>query len=191
MRILDEQEERIAKALIRNPRVSDNRLGEANDIPVRTVGRKRARLERDGLLHYFAEIDMTGTGTGRYPCRHLYIVRFKMGVTVRDVENEVGAEPKLVTVFTEAVYESYIAEIDGHVALTMVVEGASDTDVVQCFQERIIPSLHKNHGKDSIQDVSTIRLLSRVRLLRNYLPDINMSQGRISPDWSMDSIFVA
>ncbi len=190
MRLLDEQEEKIAKALIRNPRVSDNRLGEENDIPVRTVGRKRARMEGEGLLRYFTELDMSETGTGRFPCRHLYIVRFKMGVTVSDVAEGVGAEPKVVTVFTESVCESYIAEIDGYVALTMVVEGTSDADIVQRFQDRIIPSLHSNHGEDCIEDVSTIRLLSRVRLLRNYLPATNMEKGRIRPDWSVDSIFV-
>ena len=43
-RDLDEQEQRIVAALVRNPRISDNRLGEENDIPVRTVSRKRSRL---------------------------------------------------------------------------------------------------------------------------------------------------
>ena len=61
---LDEQELKIAKALIRNPRLSDNRLGEHNGIPVRTVSRKRDRMERAGLLRYYSEVDMSAEGTG-------------------------------------------------------------------------------------------------------------------------------
>jgi DNA-binding Lrp family transcriptional regulator len=191
MHELDNQELRIAKALIRNPRLSDNRLGEENDIPVRTVSRKRARLEENGLLQYFAEVDMSERGTGHFQCRHLYIIKFRIGVTVKQIQTEVRHEPNIVTVFTRSIYESYIAELDGRVALVMVVEGASDTDVVERFQEEIVPSLKKNHGDDSIEEVSTIRLLSRVRLLRNYLPEVNMKHGRMRPDWSADAIFVA
>jgi len=191
MKKLDERELQIARALIRNPRLSDNRLGEIYDIPVRTVSRKRARMERDGLLRYFAEVDMSAEGTGHSPCCHLYIIRFKVGVTVRQIEEEIRDEPNVVTVFTELIRESYIAEIDGRVALVMVVEGTSDADVVQSFQDKIVPSLQKNHGKDSIEDISTIRLLGRVRILRNYLPAVNMENGMMKPDWSTDSIFVA
>jgi DNA-binding Lrp family transcriptional regulator len=191
MRVLDEVEVKIAKALVRNPRLSDNRLGEIYDIPVRSVGRKRAKMEEEGLLRYFAEVDMSSRGTGRFACRHLYILRFKTGVTVRQIEEEVQNEPNVVTVFTESIYESYLAEIDGRVALVMVVEGTSEADVVERFQAQIVPSLQKNHGADSIEDVQTIRLLSRIRLLRNYLPSLNMKGGRMAEDWDTDSIFVA
>ncbi len=191
MRKLDSRETEIAKALIRNPRLSDNRLGELYDIPVRTVSRKRVRMERDGLLRYFAEVDMSAEGTGHCPCSHLYIIRFKVGVTVSQIQDEIHDEPTVVTVFTQLIRESYVAEIDGRVALVMVVEGTSDADVVQSFQDKIVPSLQKNHGKDSIEDISTIRLLGRVRILRNYLPAVNMENGMMKPDWSTDSIFVA
>ncbi|MFT4570182.1 MAG: DNA-binding Lrp family transcriptional regulator [Hyphomicrobiaceae bacterium] len=191
MRKLDETEVKIAKALIRNPRLSDNRLGELHGIPARTVGRKRGRMEETGVLRYFAEVDMSASGTGQFPCRHLYILRFQTGVTVRQIQDEVRDEPNVSTVFTESIYESYIAEIDGRVALVMVVEGVSDGDVLERFQEKIVPSLHKNHGKDSIESIQTIRLLSRIRLLRNYLPSVNMKEGMMKADWETDSIFVA
>lgn len=191
MRKLDTQELKISKALIRNPRLSDNRLGELYDIPVRTVSRKRGRLEKEGLLRYFAEVDMSAAGTGYFLCCHLYIIRFKVGVTVSQIQDEIRDEPNVVTVFTQLIRESYIAEIDGRVALVMVVEGMSDVDIVESFQDKIVPSLQKNHGKDSIEDISTIRLLGRVRILRNYLPAVNMENGMLKPDWSTDSIFVA
>ena len=137
-RELDPQELKIAKALIRSPRISDNRLGEENDLPIRSVSRKRARMERDGLLRYFAEVDMSVEGTGHFQCRHLYIIKFRIGVTERQIHEEVRTEPNVVTVFTRTIYESHIAEIDGQVALVMVVEGASETDIVD--------RMHGDHG---------------------------------------------
>ncbi|MFQ5478481.1 MAG: hypothetical protein ACE5E4_07685 [Candidatus Binatia bacterium] len=191
IRKLDPQELKIAKALIRNPRISDNRLGEENSIPVRTVNRKRTRMESERLLRYFAEVDMSETGTGHFSCRHLYIIRFKVGVRINQFIDELHREPKVVTVFTRSVYESHVAEIDGRVALVMVIEGVSDADIVERFQEEIVPALRKNHGKDTIEEISTIRLLSRVRMLRNYIPEVNMDKGRIRDSWHRDSVFVA
>lgn len=187
----DEQEIRIAKALIRNPRLSDNRLGEENDIAVRTVSRKRARMEQAGVLSYFAEVEMGESGTGHYACRHLYVIKFRLGVTERALLDEVRNEPHVVTVFTRSIYESYVAEIDGRAALVMAVDGASDSDVLARVQEQIVPALRKRHGADSIEDVQTIRLLSPVRKLRNYLPAVNMERGMMKADWSDQAIFVA
>ena len=53
MTTLDEQEQLIMRALVRNPRSSDNRISALTGVPVRTVSRKRARLERDGVLTYY------------------------------------------------------------------------------------------------------------------------------------------
>ena len=50
MTTLDEQEQLIMRTLVRNPRSSDNRISALTGVPVRTVSRKRARLERDGVL---------------------------------------------------------------------------------------------------------------------------------------------
>jgi DNA-binding Lrp family transcriptional regulator len=190
-RKLDEQELVISKALIRNPRLSDNRLGEENGIPVRTVSRKRSRMERDGLLRYYAEVDMGEHGTGHCQCRHLYVIKFRLGVTVKQVQREVQNEPHAVTVFTRSIYASHLAELDGRVALVMIVDGRNDADIVERFQEQIVPSLNKTHGPDAIEQVETLRLLAPIRMLRNYLPAVNMENGRMKEDWSIDSIFVA
>ena len=190
-RELDPQELKIAKALIRSPRISDNRLGEENDLPIRSVSRKRARMERDGLLRYFAEGDRSVAGTGHFQCRHLYIIKFRIGVTERQIHEEVRTEPNVVTVFTRTIYESHIAEIDGRVALVMVVEGASESDIVDRMHGEIVPSLRKNHGQDAIEEIQTIRLLRPIRMLRNYLPDVNMENGVIRSDWSNEAIYVA
>lgn len=48
-RTIDEQEKLIIKALIRNPRSSDNQISKTTKVPVRTVYRKRKIRKRKAL----------------------------------------------------------------------------------------------------------------------------------------------
>ena len=50
---LDEQEQKIIKELIRDPRISDNQIGRNTKIPVKTVNRKRKNLEQRNIISYF------------------------------------------------------------------------------------------------------------------------------------------
>src|SRR5437764_633352 len=62
MKALDEQERLIVRHLIRDPRESDNGIGEATGVNVRTVGRKRQKLEQAGILGYFTHLDLSSRG---------------------------------------------------------------------------------------------------------------------------------
>ena len=190
MRELDEQERLIIRQLIRDPRESDNGIGETTGVNVRTVGRKRQRLEQDGILSYHTQVDLTESGTGQYTARHLYIIKFRLGITVGQLEEDIRREPFVRSIFTETIFQSEIAEIDGNVAMLLYIDGASDRDIVQTVQERLIPSLLRNHGEGSITEVSTIRLLKPVRVMRNYLPFVNMQDGYIRKDWPDEAIYV-
>ena len=189
MRILDQQEKAIVRRLIRDPRESDNGVGELTGVNVRTVSRKRQRLEQEGILAYFASVDLSVNGAGQFNARHLYIIKFRVGITYKQLVDDIRMEPSR-TVFTERVYESHIAEIDGKVALLLYVDGDSDVDIVQRMHEEFIPRLLENHGKDSIEEISTIRLLSPVRVMRNYLPLANMRNGLLISDWPDEAIYV-
>jgi hypothetical protein len=190
MRELDEQEKLIVRQLIRDPRESDNGIGELTDVNVRTVGRKRQRLEQEGVLSYYTQLDLSARGTGQFNTRHLYIVKFKIGVTYKQLTEDIQREPFVRSIFTEIIFESHIAEIDGKLAMLMFIDGASDTEIVQTVQEKLIPSLLKNHGENSIEEISTVRLLAPVRVMRNYLPFVNMENGYIKKDWPNDAIYV-
>lgn len=190
MRELDEQERLIVRHLIRDPRESDNGIGEATGVNVRTVGRKRQKLEQAGILSYFTHVDLTGTGAGQFTARHLYIIKFRIGVTYNQMLEDIRREPFVRSVFTEVIFESHIAEIDGHVAMLLFIDGASDTDIVQTVQEKLIPSLQRNHGEDSIEEIQTIRVLAPVRAVRNYMLPVNMEAGYIRKDWPDDAIYV-
>jgi DNA-binding Lrp family transcriptional regulator len=190
MRTFDDQERAILKALIRDPRQSDNYISKITGVPTPTVRRKRKRLEDEGLINYFAAIDMQETGAGTFGARHLYIIKFRIGITVKQIVEEIKNEPNVRSVFTDLIYESHIAELDGRVALVMIIEGKNDADIIENVQGKIIPSLRKNHGPESIEEISTLRLLSPIRLFHNYVPLVNMHQGLLREDWTDDAIFV-
>lgn len=190
MRELDPQEKLIVRQLIRDPRESDNGIGETTGVNVRTVGRKRQRLEEEGILSYFTHLDLSAQGANQFNTRHLYIVKFKIGVTYRQLTEDIQREPFVRSIFTEIIFESHIAEIDGKLAMLLFIDGASDTEIVQTVQEKLIPSLLKNHGENSIEEISTVRLLQPVRVMRNYLPFVNMENGYIKKDWPDEAIYV-
>jgi len=190
MRELDEQERLIARALIRDPRESDNGIGELTGVNVRTVSRKRQRLEQEGILSYFTHVDLSATGTGQFNARHLYVIKFRIGITLNKIKQDITQEPFVRSIFTEFIFESHIAEIDGKIAMLLFIEGENDTNIVETVQEKLIPSLRRNHGDDSIEQVSTMRLLAPVRLLRNYVTNVNMQDGYLRRDWPDEAIYV-
>ena len=189
MRILDQQEKAIVRQLIRDPRESDNGIGETTGVNVRTVSRKRLRLEQEGILSYYTNVDLCSDGAKQFNARHLYIIKFRVGVTYTQLIDEVRQSGDQM-VFAESIFESHIAEIDGKVALLLFVDGDSDLDIVRRIHEELIPILLKNHGDDSIEAVSTLRLLAPVRIMRNYQPLVNMNGGYLRPDWPSEAIYV-
>ena len=81
MKKLDEQEKKIITELIKNPRISDNQIGKMTRVPIRTVSRKRNKLEEEGLISYFTNLNMGKKGTGRFGARQLHVIKFKLGIT--------------------------------------------------------------------------------------------------------------
>ncbi len=190
VRTLDDQEKMIVRELVRDPRLSNNQIGKLTGVPSPSVRRKRKKLEEEGLLNYFAALDMQETGTGTFGSRHLYIIKFRIGITLKQIVDEIKSEPNVRTIFTDLIYESHIAEIEGRIALIMIIEGKNDSDIVENVQGKVVPSLRKNHGPDSIEEISTIRLLGPIRIFHNYVPLVNMRLGVINHDWPKDGIFV-
>jgi DNA-binding Lrp family transcriptional regulator len=190
MKLFDDQVRRIVRALVRDPRLSDNAISSRTGVPVRTVGRKRKALEEQGCLGYFTALNMGDKGTGTLATRHLYIVKLRLGITVERVLKQLHSEPEVATAFTELILESHIAEIDGHVALLLFIEGRDDNEIVASFQAKIVPALMRNHGDDCIENVQTMRVLAPIRIFHNYLPAVNMQAGKLRTDWPDEGIFV-
>ena len=122
--------------------------------------------------------------------QHMVIIKFKLGITRIQLVEEIRSEANVANVFSELIRDSFIAETDGHIALIMIVEGDSDSDVADSVQGKIIPSLQKNHGEESIDELRTIRLLGTIRREHNYLPMVNMEEAVLREDWPDEAIFV-
>jgi len=189
-RLLDEQERAIVRALIRDPRDSDNAIGLKTGVNVRSVGRKRQRLEEEGILSYYTHLDLSERGTGQFPVRHLYIITFRNGITHSGLLADIQKEPFVRSVFTEVIFESHIAEIDGKLAMLLFIDGASEKDIVETVQGQLLPSLLKNHGDNSVEEMRTIRVLSPIRMLRNYILPVNVRSGYLKPDWPDEAIYM-
>ena len=189
-RELDEHDKIILRALVRDPRNSDNAIGIATGVNVRTVARKRQKLEEDGVLSYFTNVELNATGTGQNLIRQHYTIKFKLGVTLARILQDIRNEPKVRSVFTESIIESHVAEMDGHLAMILIIEAESDQALVQTVHEKLIPSLRRNHGHDCIEEIRTMRILAPVRVMRNYVVPVNMKDGYLVKEWPDDAIYV-
>ena len=136
----DEQEKLIIKALIRDPRISDNNIGKLTKVPIRTVSRKRKKLEQRNKISYYVSINPKSTA------RNLNLINFSMGVTKKKLMDDFKKEPRMRTLFTDMIYESHYAEMGGHTTIIMVVEGSSDDEISENFNGKILPLMLKNHG---------------------------------------------
>lgn len=187
---LDGQERLIVRELIRNPRVSDNQIARRTGVPVMTVNRKRKRLEKEGLLRYYTHLETGPQGTGTFTARQLHIIKFKEGVTPKFFLERSQEKGGARSVHTKYINESELAEVDGHLAVICEIEGATEQEIVEIFNGRIIPDLKQKFGEDSILEIKTIRLNVPFRILHNYLLLQNMENGIIRKDWKDDWIFV-
>lgn len=189
VRRLEEQEKAICRELVRCPRCTDKHLSDATGIPLRTVGRKRRRLEAEGILKFFSEVDLGPSGTGQYPSRHLYVLQFKVGVSLDEIR-ERFIEVTSREDSNGTVYETALAEIDGRLAMLITIDGHTEKEIVQRMHDDVIPSFIRNHGQGIIDRVSNMRVLETTRRLRNYVPLVNMNGSSICPSWPADSLHV-
>ncbi|HLC96256.1 MAG TPA: winged helix-turn-helix domain-containing protein [Candidatus Nanoarchaeia archaeon] len=187
---LDQQEEKIVRELIRNPRISDNQISKRTRIPVMTVNRKRKNLENKNLLTYYTNLDSGETGTGMFNAKQLYIIKFKIGITHEQYFKNVTLDSKFRGFKATYVSLSYLGEKDGHLALIMIVDARSESKLVDEFNGKLIPYFKERLGEDCIRQVITAKITQTVRTQHNYLPKFNMEKGRIRDDWLDDWIFV-
>jgi len=188
MRKLDEVEKKVITELIRNPRISDNAVAKKLKIPTMTVNRKRKRLEKEGLLNYYVDVNRCEGGYCR--ARQLFLIKFKSGLTKREYIDSIKKDPRFGALNSRYFVNSYIGEKDGHLASVIILEAESDAEVTDIFQGKVIPVIKKRHGKDCIEEITTCKLTFPLRVHRNYLPNINMNEGKISSSWPDEFIFV-
>lgn len=189
MREIDSQERLIINQLIRNARISDNQITKNTNIPLKTVNRKRKKLEQEGLLHYFTYLDSGTTGTADFTSRQMYILTFRQGIT-RQFFIQRDFTYDMPYYVRKHILESHLAEKDGKLALVLIIESRKDEDILEVFNAEIHKMAEQYMGPGSIQAVESMRLTEMLLLLHNYMPSKNMRQGCIREDFPDDKIFV-
>ncbi|MBU0615508.1 MAG: winged helix-turn-helix domain-containing protein [Nanoarchaeota archaeon] len=190
IRRLDENERKIVKELIKNPRISDNQISKNTKVPVMTVNRKRKQLEEERLLHYFTSFDTGEFGTGTFKAKQLYIIKFKTGITRSQFIEKVEKDKRFQAFNASYISLSYLGEKDGRLALIMVLDAETDSSLVDEFSGKIVPHLKENLGEECIAELITTKIINTLRRHHNYLPSINMEKGVMKKDWPDDWIFV-
>ncbi len=187
---LDEQEIKIVRELIRNPRASDNQISKRTRVPVMSVNRKRKALEQKGMLNYYVDIKHGEDGTGDFHAEQLYCIKFKIGLTRQEFLKKTREIKTLQKFNSEHIVNSYLGEKDGHLALMMVANAHTGQDLAESFNGHIVPMFKNNFGDDCIVSTDTIRILEPIREHHNYIHEVNMEKGKIKDDWPDDFIFV-
>ncbi len=190
MRKLDKQEEKIIRELIRNPRITDNQVSKRTEIPVMTINRKRKKLESEGLIHYLTHLKRSDNGISVFNARQLYIIKLRSGLTEENFMKLFEEEKRIKSEYAKHIRESYLGEKDGHLALVMIVDGKNPSDIIKFFNGKIVPTLKNSFGEDIIVHIFTTRLTFQIRRLYNYIPFLNLENGKIKDNWLDEYIFV-
>ena len=183
MRDLDNNEKIIIKELIKNPRISDNQIAKNTGLAVKSVNRKRKRLEEDNIIFYFTHIDNSLNGTGLFSARQLYILDFKQGTT-RAKFIEKFNHTDLPKTLQKHCLHTYLAESNGVLKLVVFIESYMDSDILEIFNADYLPKLESLFGKGCITNTTTLTLNNTLQLCHNYFPSINMENGKIKENWS-------
>jgi DNA-binding Lrp family transcriptional regulator len=187
---LDEQERLIVRELIRNPRLSDNQIAIKTNVPLKTVNRKRKILEQKNILNYFCFLNNTDTGTGTFNARNMFIIVFKDGITRKGLLESFEKSEKALKFFPKHIFLSYVGEYGGNVALIIQLESRKADDLVEIYNAEILPELETAFGQGCVKETISIPIRVALRAVRNYLPGLNMKNGRIKDDWPNEHIFV-
>ena len=186
---ITQKEQKIVKELIKNPRISDSQISKKTNIPVMTVNRKRKALEEAGILSYYTSVRKHKDGLGTFSVRQLYVIKLKAGITRKDYIDAIELEPALKIFNSRFISTTLIGERDGQLTIVVILDAADDHKLVDEFNGRIITILKKKFGDDAIRDIDTVRINDSMRLHHNYLPLVNMKQGKIIDEWPDDYIF--
>lgn len=188
MKEIDWQEKNILQELIKNPRVSDNEISKRTRVPLKTVNRKRKKMEEDGLLYYFAYLDNSPSGTGKFSSRKLFILKLRKGITRKKLAEALSGMSQS-PVLLKHIFEASIGEVDGHTAVLFTLEAEREHDISEVYNEVIVPEVERLMG-DCIEETKVVGITTPIRIMRNYMPLSNISNGIISKEWPKEKVFV-
>lgn len=187
---LDEQEKLIVKELIKDPRISDNQISQNTSIPLKSVNRKRKRLEFEGLINYYTSLDSSEKGTGAFSGRHMYIVKLNHGISRKEVLDFLKLESSKNRHKMKHVHSTFVGRSGANLVLMKLIESRLSSDIIEIYNCDIVPELKNRFGEDAIVSTDVIHIDEVFRLFHNYIPSVNMKDGKISETWNDEFIHV-
>ena len=86
--------------------------------------------------------------------------------------------------------ECSIGDKDGHAIVTMTIESRVESDIIEFFNAEILPKLKRLLGEDAVIKTDVLTFNSHFIKMHNYMPFINMRNGKIKEEWSDDLVFI-
>lgn len=164
--MLDRQEKAILAALVKNPRLSDNKIAAQTGVPLKTVNRKRKLLEATGLVRYLAIVDNSSDGTGQFGGQALFALKLRPGIT----------RAKFLELFTgvfqqvdkKHLTQCFLSEQGGSLVLFVFLESYKQTDLFDILNADIIPDLERQYGIGCVEQVDKFDGFLPIVLHTNY-----------------------
>ena len=83
-----------------------------------------------------------------------------------------------------------VGDKDGHAIVAMTIESRVESDIIEVFNAEILPKLKRLLGEDAVIKTDVFTFNSHFIIMHNYIPLINMRNGKIKEEWSDDLVFV-
>lgn len=183
-------EKKVIRELIKYPKVSDNQISKNTNIPVMTVNRTRKRLENEEKIAYMVKVNKGEKGTNIYRARQLYVIHMALGITAKAVLDVLRADYSILRELSEKVSYAFLGEREGHLALIMILDSETETELTEEFQGRFVPYLKKKFGKDAIRKILTTKISIPILVHNNYFPLFNIKNGKIKESWLDEMITI-
>jgi DNA-binding Lrp family transcriptional regulator len=187
---LDKQEITLIGELVRNPRLSDNQLAKISSVPLKTINRKRKKLEQAGIINYLVAINNSPEGTEDFSATVLYIIRFKYGIFRKQFLDRITNQ-QINPIEIKHLRYTWLGEQDGRLVLILMIESRLSSDILEIFNVEVLGKLRSTFGHDIIEATQTIPITTELVCLHNYSIPRNMANGRIRDDWPRDLLFVS
>ncbi len=184
----DNQEKAIVKELVKDPKISDNQIAIKTNIPVKSVNRKRKKLEKANVLNYYVSVNNGVNGTGVFGSKKMYIISFKYGIS-REMFLDAFPNMQLENV-NKHIDQVMSSEIDGRFAIIIMIESRVENDIIEIFNVEIVNKINTRFGECAIHKTQVFPIDSFLRVHHNYMPNSNIKEGKIKKDWDDENIFV-
>jgi hypothetical protein len=166
---------RILHFLVLNPRLSDSAISKQAKIPIKTVARRRAFLEKE-ICSTFTSIDFISAGI--FKGRGSFILQLKPGITQLSFMIFFGKGFRKVA--PKHIAEFSVGKRDGCLSLHLTIESYRYSDLFEILNADILPDLESAFGVSCVTKIQSYTDVVSVIKHTNYLVLRDVDSGVLS-----------